>query len=275
MAFLASWLGFGEQTTTGVLLAVTWGFVLAGLIAATFIDFEHFIIPDQITLGGVAVGFLVSAALPTLHDFDKPTDSLMSSGFGILVGAGSVFAVLQLGKLLFGKVRMPLEEDESATFTESALHLPNEVVPYEEIFFRNSDTIRLYAKRVELIDRCYTDLNVALSPKQLIIGNESFDPETVPFLKAETDELVIPREAMGFGDVKFMAAIGAFVGWQGALFSLMASAVVGAVVGVVLIAIGRRDWSARLPYGPYISLAAVIWIFFREPILGTWLPTEP
>ena len=275
LAFVASWLAFGEQTTTGVILAVTWGFVLAGLIAATFIDFEHFIIPDQITLGGVAVGFLVSAALPALHDFDKPTDSLMSSGLGILVGAGSVFAVLQLGKLLFGKVRMPLEKDESATFTESALHLPNEVVPYEEIFFRNSDTIRLYAKRVELIDRCYTDLNVALSPKQLIIGDESFDPETVPFLKAETDELVIPREAMGFGDVKFMAAIGAFVGWQGALFSLMASAVVGAVVGVVLIAIGRRDWSARLPYGPYISLAAVIWIFFREPILGAWLPTEP
>ncbi len=86
---------------------------------------------------------------------------------------------------------------------------------------------------------------------------------------------VIPREAMGFGDVKFMAAIGAFVGWQGALFSLMASAVIGAVVGVGLIAIGRRDWSARLPYGPYISLAAVIWIFFGQRILAVWLPEAP
>ena len=115
-------------------------------------------------------------------------------------------------------------------------------------------------------------MDVALSPKRLLIGNESFDPETVSFIKAETDELVIPREAMGFGDVKFMAAIGAFVGWQGALFSLMASAVIGAAVGVGLIAIGRRDWSARLPYGPYISLATVIWIFFREEILAAWLP---
>ena len=119
------------------------------------------------------------------------------------------------------------------------------------------------------------NIDVALSPKRLLIGDESFDPETVPFIKVESDELVIPREAMGFGDVKFMAAIGAFVGWQGALFSLMASAVVGAVVGVGLIAIGRRDWSARLPYGPYISLAAVIWIFFGRRILAVWLPEAP
>ncbi|MFQ3168219.1 MAG: leader peptidase (prepilin peptidase)/N-methyltransferase [Limisphaerales bacterium] len=272
LAFLASWLVFGEQTTPGVLLAVTWGFVLAGLIVATFIDLEHFIIPDQITLGGVAVGFIVSAALPALHHLERPADSLMASGLGILVGAGAVFAVLQLGKLLFGRMRVPLGEGESATFTESALHLPGEVVPFEEIFFRNSDTIRLHAKRLELVDRCHMNMDVALSPKRLLIGGESFDPETVPFIKVETDELVIPREAMGFGDVKFMAAIGAFVGWQGALFSLMASAVIGAVVGVGLIAIGRRDWSERLPYGPYISLAAVIWMFFREEILAVWLP---
>lgn len=275
LAFLAGWLAFGEQTTPGVLLAVTWGLVLAGLITATFIDFEHFIIPDQITLGGVAVGFIVSAGLPALHHVTRPADSLMASGLGILVGAGSVFAVLQLGKLLFGKVRVPLEEGESATFTESALHLPGEVAPFEEIFFRNSDTIRLHAKRLELVDRCHMNIDVALSPKRLLIGDESFDPETVPFIKVESDELIIPREAMGFGDVKFMAAIGAFVGWQGALFSLMASAVVGAVVGVGLIAIGRRDWSARLPYGPYISLAAVIWIFFGLRILAVWLPEAP
>ena len=49
----------------------------------------------------------------------------------------------------------------------------------------------------------------------------------------------------------------------------------GAMVGVGLIAIGRRDWSERLPYGPYISLAAVIWIFFGQRILAVWLPEAP
>ena len=107
----------------------------------------------------------------------------------------------------------------------------------------------------------------------MVIGEETYDPETITYLKADADEMVIPREAMGVGDVKFMAAIGAFVGWQGALFSLMASAVVGAAVGVSLLAIGRKDWSDRLPYGPYISLAAVIWIFFGQAILDAWLGT--
>ena len=51
----------------------------------------------------------------------------------------------------------------------------------------------------------------------------------------------------------------------------MASAVLGAAVGVSLMAIGRKEWSDRLPYGPYISLAAVIWIFFGEELLNIWL----
>ena len=72
---------------------------------------------------------------------------------------------------------------------------------------------------------------------------------------------MVPREAMGLGDVKFMAAIGAFIGWQGALFSLMVSSLIGAAVGVTLILLRKREWSSRMPYGPYIALAAVIWLF--------------
>ena len=125
LAFLCCWLAFGEQSTPGVLLAAIWSFVLAGLITATFIDFEHFIIPDEITLGGVAVGFLVSAALPSLHGLENATASLTASGLGILVGGGSVLAVLQLGKWFFGKTTVPLEKEDIAIFTESALHLPD------------------------------------------------------------------------------------------------------------------------------------------------------
>jgi leader peptidase (prepilin peptidase)/N-methyltransferase len=77
---------------------------------------------------------------------------------------------------------------------------------------------------------------------------------------------------MGFGDVKFMAAIGAFLGWQAVIFSLIASSLIGSLVGIGLIAARRREWSSRLPYGPYIAAAAAIWIFggkyFFESMFG-------
>jgi leader peptidase (prepilin peptidase)/N-methyltransferase len=122
-----------------------------------------------------------------------------------------------------------------------------------------------------LIDRCYKDVTVKLSPESLEIGEERFDPEEVPYLQAVSEEIVLPREAMGLGDVKFMAGIGAFLGWQAVVFSLMVSSLIGSIVGVTLIACKRQAWSSRLPYGPYIALAAVIWLFWGREFVDWWL----
>jgi leader peptidase (prepilin peptidase)/N-methyltransferase len=125
---------------------------------------------------------------------------------------------------------------------------------------------------LELVDRSYRDVKLRLSPDRLKIGDEEINPETVPHAEAVCTELVLPREAMGLGDVKFMAGIGAFLGWQGALFSLMASSVIGSVVGLALILMRKREWSSRMPYGPYIALAAVIWMFGGKKIMATLFP---
>src|ERR1043166_1087802 len=61
LTFLACWLSFGR---TSAWLALVYAFFLSGLVAATFIDFEHFIIPDEITLGGMGAGVLCSFLLP-------------------------------------------------------------------------------------------------------------------------------------------------------------------------------------------------------------------
>jgi len=127
-----------------------------------------------------------------------------------------------------------------------------------------------------LIDRCYVDVPVRLSQRSLFIGSEKVDPAALAQMEAVTSQIIIPREAMGLGDVKFMAAIGAFLGWQAAVFSLLVSAMIGAVAGIALIAIGKRDWSAKLPYGPYIALTAFIWVFSGHgwPIFW-WLQPNP
>jgi leader peptidase (prepilin peptidase)/N-methyltransferase len=261
--FLSCWLMFGNPNhpLPSMLLALAYCIFLAGLVAATFVDFEHFIIPDEITLGGAVAGFVISFFLPQLHGTTTNGQGMVRSLLGIAVGAGIVYAILRLGKLMFGRQRLKLEPDTKIVFTETALCLPDQEIPYEEFFYRKTDAIVLQARTVELVDRGYKDVTVRLSPSELKIGDEIINPENVTHLEAVCSEIVVPREAMGLGDVKFMAAIGAFIGWQGALFSLMVSSLIGAAVGIVLIVLRKREWSSRMPYGPYIALAAVIWLF--------------
>ncbi len=272
VAFLCCWLAFGDagHPFPSLPVAFVYAVFLAGLIAATFIDFEHFIIPDEITIGGMAVGFAASFLLPALQGATTLNVGMRRSFTGAAVGAATIYAILRLGKLLFGRQRVKLPVDAKIVFTETSVHLPDKEIPYEELFYRKSDVIALRARTLELVDRGYQDVLVRLSPMALEIGGEKIDPETVAYMEAVTAEIILPREAMGLGDVKFMGAIGAFIGWQAVIFSLMLSSMIGAAVGVTLIAMRRRAWSSRMPYGPFIALAATVWVFGGKKFMS-WL----
>src|ERR1019366_1967839 len=153
MTFMSCWLAFGTQSAW---LALVYAVFLAGLITATFIDFEHFIIPDEITVGGMVLGFVCSFLLPSLHG-GGVSNSLRQSAFGIVAGAGIIYSILRLGKLLFGRQKVALPADTKIVFTETTVHLPDKEIPYENIFYRQSDAITLHARTVELADRCYSD----------------------------------------------------------------------------------------------------------------------
>src|SRR4051812_35252831 len=269
VAFLVCWLHFGHKSPA---LALAYSVMMAGFIVATFIDFEHLIIPDEITIGGAVVGFLLSFAVPLLHHTTSRGVALKASLLGIGVAAGSVYVVLRGGKLLFGKERIKLDPDSRLIFTETHLKLPDgREIPYGEMLYRDNDIIRLYAKTIELAEVCYFQKQVTLTPKELAIGDEKFNPEDVKHMELVTSELVLPREAMGLGDVKFMAAIGAFIGWQAALFSFFASACIGSIVGLTLMIFKLQDKSGRIPYGPFLTLAAIIWIFLPASAQDYWM----
>lgn len=267
IVFLMCWLWFGPVSAP---VAIIYAFFIAGLIAATFIDFEHFIIPDEITIGGVVVGFLISVLLPGLHGAETMAGGAWQSLLGMGVGWGIIYAILRVGKILFGRQKLSFPPESRIVFGETALHLPDDEIPYEDVFYRDSDTLTVKAQRVEMIDRCYCECTVRLSKPRLQIGEDEFLPDDVPYMAVVSGEMVLPREAMGFGDVKFMAAIGAFLGWQATVFSLMVSSMIGAFVGVGLILMGRREWSSRLPYGPYIALAAILWMFGGKEFVVRW-----
>ena len=77
-------------------------------------------------------------------------------------------------------------------------------------------------------------------------------------------ELAFKKEAMGGGDVKLMAMIGAFLGWKLVILTFFIAPIFGAAVGIV-----QRIKSGKeiIPYGPYLSLAALVAIFFGDHIL--------
>lgn len=266
--FLACWLKFGPRSAV---VALVYCALVAGLVVATFIDFEHFIIPDEITIGGTIAGFVISLLVPALHHATHAMTSARESFLGLLVGGGLVYGILRLGKLLFGRQKISLEPGTRLIFTETAIQFPDEEIKFEDLFYRNSDVVIFQAESIELLGRVFKDVPVRLSPKRLIVGEELFDPEKVTHMEAVTGEIIIPREAMGFGDVKFMAAIGAFLGWPAVLFSLMASSMIGALVGLGLIVARRQEWSSRLPYGPYIAMGAVLWMFAGREWVARWL----
>jgi leader peptidase (prepilin peptidase)/N-methyltransferase len=84
-------------------------------------------------------------------------------------------------------------------------------------------------------------------------------------------KLATGKEGMGYGDFKLLAAIGAWLGWQMLPLTILLSSLVGAVVGVVLIVLGRHGRNVPIPFGPYLAAAGVIALFWGEAITARYL----
>ena len=163
--------------------------VIPTLVAASFIDIERQIIPDEITLPGIGVGCLAGLILPQIHG-----------------PAG----------LLLGRV-------------EAA-------VP-----------VHLYG--------------LIASVAGAAIGGGFI------YLTGVAGKVIFRKEAMGFGDVKLMAMVGAFLGWQATLMSIFLGCVFGAVIGIIIIFVMRRK-DTRIPFGPYLSLGVVSIMFFQAQLIS-------
>lgn len=75
---------------------------------------------------------------------------------------------------------------------------------------------------------------------------------------------------MGMGDVKLVFALGLLFGWPDILILVMLAFVIGAVVGVILVARGTKGLKSAVPFGPFLALGAAIVFFFGHAILESW-----
>lgn len=78
--------------------------------------------------------------------------------------------------------------------------------------------------------------------------------------------LITRREGMGGGDIKLLAMIGAFLGWQSLPFVIFGSSLMGTVAGLGAMARQKKGGKTVIPYGPFLSLAGMFYLFFQQQI---------
>ncbi|MDD5005160.1 MAG: prepilin peptidase [Candidatus Omnitrophica bacterium] len=156
------------------ILSLIYIIFICGLIIATFVDFNFRIIPDEINIGGIILGLVISFIYPYLHNSSVNILGLYRSFLGIIIGGGIIWITGIIGDFVFKK------------------------------------------------------------------------------------------ETMGGGDVKLLAMIGAFLGWKMAILTFFIAPIFGAIVGII---IKLRTKNSLIAYGPYLSLASVVVLFWGENIL--------
>jgi leader peptidase (prepilin peptidase) / N-methyltransferase len=72
------------------------------------------------------------------------------------------------------------------------------------------------------------------------------------------------KEGLGGGDIKLLAMIGAFLGWPGVAFTVLAASLVGTVVGVVIMWRSRKGLGTMLPFGPFLASGALLYLFWGD-----------
>ncbi len=88
------------------------------------------------------------------------------------------------------------------------------------------------------------------------------------FLVAWTYSLITKKEGMGGGDIKLLAMIGAIVGWKGVLFTIFVASLVGTLAGLAVMLQSRKGLKLAVPFGPFLSIGSITYIFFGTPLIA-------
>ena len=263
--FLAIWQWFPWQ------VAVAYWIFVSFLIIGTFIDFEHFIIPDRVTIGGTIAGVACSVVVPALMQTDSRVAASVRAALAAALGYVILWIVLEAGKIAFGRKRIVFDAPATFTWTkrdddDAHFIVGTEESLWSEYFAREKDRLLLQCDEVQIDDRKYGNVTLTFRYDRVNANGDVLMLDDLAHISGVARELVIPREAMGRGDLKFLAAIGAFLGWRAVLFSLFAGSLLGSVIGLVTLVVGKPVWSAKLPFGPYLAFGALTWMFFGEVV---------
>ena len=89
------------------------------------------------------------------------------------------------------------------------------------------------------------------------------------FLVSAYYEWLRKKEGMGLGDAKLLAMIGAFLGWKAVILTIFFSSLIGSITGIIMMLLKGKDFKYAIPFGPFLSVGAVVALFYQNEII-TW-----
>lgn len=262
--FLLMWRYYPESPE----LALFYMAMMALLIVVVFVDAELMVIPLSVTWVGTGLGVVGGVFLQNHLRVEGWVQGLTASAIGFAAGFGSLWLVVILGKMAFGKKNMEFEdsvnwmlrepEDENDDQQELSFVIDGEAYGWSDLFYRESDHLV-----IEGSGFCVDGLKI--KAKELVIKGDRIELkgktvmiEKLKSLSGKARKVVIPREAMGMGDVYLMGMLGACLGWQSVIFTVFAAC----LFSIFLAILGRMGFGQRLPFGPSLAFGAVCWIFW-------------
>lgn len=91
------------------------------------------------------------------------------------------------------------------------------------------------------------------------------------FLIAEVSYRILRQEAMGGGDIKMMAMIGAFMGWKSVLLTTFSGSLLGSIVGISFMVLTGKGRRTKIPFGPFLAAGALISLFYGQELASLYL----
>lgn len=292
--------GLGYALIAALFPVLTYGWGTLGLmvlftilLVSSAIDLDTYTIPDELTLPGVALGLLFAAVAqagnnPVLVSFPGAVQ-------GALLGAGLLVTINNVGAWVLRRFRERSWPELPIGYQQISLGLLAGawLGPWWGAGVGLlSALVNALARRVVRVPEWLTLGGLLLS---LLLGSAGYGPSLLEMLRgalaaagavalacgvywwlhwrrhreddgaAEDDQA--DAQAMGFGDVKLAAVIGAFLGWERLLLTLVVAVFAGAVVGVVQLAMKSEN---RIKFGPFLALGALVALFWGGQIIAAY-----
>ncbi len=255
--FTISWMSFDFSQSVA--------FWLLGslLIVATFADLETFTIPNLLTIGGILAGIALSLIHPASLGEQSVRSAVFKAVTGAITGYALLWGILEAGKRCFGHARFRWNVPQKFCFLQrgenTIFECAREMWKGEDMFVRKNDELIIETAYWQTANGADGHGTIRIKNNHLCTPQGELLLREGQQISGEAVAVSVPREAMGWGDVKLLAAIGAFIGAPGVLFTVFCASLFGALVGVWFLLC--REGNRPIPFGPFLAMGAFAWIF--------------